>query len=351
MLNLFYFRLRTLFSFMGFELEFVHFVYSSIKMPKRNIFHYFKKDDDDGSSGKPNAPHDSPTSNPRSPPKNKRAKPENEFSFESNCSCYERDPGKRIPIWQYPANKQDEVRRAYVDMGPYQPIYDYPFVSFGTKKRRFQSSWFTKFSWLEFSIENGSAFCFPCYLFDSNTSKSEAFTVKGFQNWKKVNCDSKCPLKTHEGGCNSSHSIAVQKLKDLKNPSQHMHSSKENMLTTGVILKQVKIFSNSDFVEYSKLTHDSNPLHFNLERAKNAGFADLPVPGMLVASLFPRIIASHIPGAVYVNQTLEFKSPVYSGEEITGEVQALNIIRQMEEKYMLGEIHYKMLQSWRNYCD
>ncbi|CAA2953641.1 Hypothetical predicted protein [Olea europaea subsp. europaea] len=112
-------------------------------------------------------------------------------------------------------------------------------------------------------------------------------------------------------------------------------SSVQNVLETGHILKQARIFSNFDIIQYSKLTNDSNPLHFDLERAKNAGFADLPVPGMLVASLFPRIIASHFPGAVYVNQTLEFKSPVYSGEEITGEVQALNIIRQMEEKYMV----------------
>ncbi|XP_022875346.1 uncharacterized protein LOC111393847 [Olea europaea var. sylvestris] len=110
-------------------------------------------------------------------------------------------------------------------------------------------------------------------------------------------------------------------------------SSVQNVLETGHILKQARIFSNFDIIQYSKLTNDSNPLHFDLERAKNAGFADLPVPGMLVASLFPRIIASHFPGAVYVKQTLEFRSPVYCGEEINGEVQASNI-RQMKEKYM-----------------
>lgn len=70
-------------------------------------------------------------------------------------------------------------------------------------------------------------------------------------------------------------------------------SSVQNVLETGHILKQARIFSNFDIIQYSKLTNDSNPLHFDLERAKNAGFADLPVPGMLVASLFPRIIASH----------------------------------------------------------
>ncbi|CAA2968638.1 uncharacterized protein LOC111375220 [Olea europaea var. sylvestris] len=110
-------------------------------------------------------------------------------------------------------------------------------------------------------------------------------------------------------------------------------SSSQNVLKTGHVLKQARIFSNSDIIEYSKLTNDSNPLHFDLERPKNVGFADLPVPGMLIASLFPWIIASDFPGAVYVKQTLEFRSPVYCGEEITGEVHASNI-RQMKEKYM-----------------
>jgi len=32
----------------------------------------------------------------------------------------ERDLGKRIPIWEYPVNQRDEVRRAYLNCGPYQ---------------------------------------------------------------------------------------------------------------------------------------------------------------------------------------------------------------------------------------
>ena len=32
----------------------------------------------------------------------------------------ERDPGLRPQMWTYPADKKDEVRRAYLTMGPYQ---------------------------------------------------------------------------------------------------------------------------------------------------------------------------------------------------------------------------------------
>ncbi|XP_011089935.1 uncharacterized protein LOC105170735 [Sesamum indicum] len=107
-----------------------------------------------------------------------------------------------------------------------------------------------------------------------------------------------------------------------------------NVLKTGDVLKQARVFSTSDIAGYSKLTHDSNPLHFDSECARNAGFEDIPVPGMLVASLFPRIIASYFPGAIYVKQTLDFRSPVFVGDNITSQVQASSV-RQMKQKYMV----------------
>jgi hypothetical protein len=34
----------------------------------------------------------------------------------------ERDPGLCPPMWDYPINQHDEIRRAYLKHGPYQPI-------------------------------------------------------------------------------------------------------------------------------------------------------------------------------------------------------------------------------------
>ncbi|XP_071914685.1 3-hydroxyacyl-[acyl-carrier-protein] dehydratase FERN, mitochondrial-like [Coffea arabica] len=128
------------------------------------------------------------------------------------------------------------------------------------------------------------------------------------------------------------------KIKHLASSSGHfsafLHSSSApNVLKTGQVLKLARTFSDSDVVDYSKLSLDGNPLHFEPECARIAGFADRLVPGMLVASLFPRIIAFHFPGAVYVSQTLQFKLPVYIGEEITGEVEATSI-RKLKNKYV-----------------
>ncbi|KAL5843993.1 hypothetical protein ACOSQ4_009951 [Xanthoceras sorbifolium] len=153
------------------------------------------------------------TTSPKSPSKTKRSKFENDYTpSHTNTPYFERDPRKH------------EVRRVYIDMGPCQPIFDYPLSESGNQNRRFQRSWFTKFSWLEYSIENDRAYCFPCYLFYRSTSQYRTFTIEGFNNWKRVNCGDNCPLKKHEGGDDhrSLHNTAIQQWANLKDPSLHI---------------------------------------------------------------------------------------------------------------------------------
>ncbi|CAM8916426.1 unnamed protein product [Rhodiola kirilowii] len=110
-------------------------------------------------------------------------------------------------------------------------------------------------------------------------------------------------------------------------------SAEPSLLKVGDVLKLKRVFSYQDVLDYARVTHDSNPLHFNAELAREAGFEDALVHGMLVASLFPRIISSNFPGAVYASQSLNFKLPIYVGEEVTGEVQAISI-KQMKQKHI-----------------
>ncbi|KAL5581191.1 hypothetical protein UlMin_013633 [Ulmus minor] len=105
------------------------------------------------------------------------------------------------------------------------------------------------------------------------------------------------------------------------------------LLKVGDTLRKTRTFTNEDVIEYSKVTYDTNPLHFDSESARIAGFEDRLVHGMLVAALFPRIISSHFPGAIYVSQSLHFKLPVYIGEEIFGEVEATHV-RESKNRYI-----------------
>lgn len=80
----------------------------------------------------------------------------------TKSSTVEREPGLRKQIWEYPPGKQNEIRRAYILEGPYQPVFSpKKYKKSGTEAhcRRFQASWYDKFqSWLEYSPEKG------CYI-------------------------------------------------------------------------------------------------------------------------------------------------------------------------------------------
>ncbi|CAL9019916.1 unnamed protein product [Prunus brigantina] len=152
---------------------------------------------------------------------------------EVDNSSLERDPGLRPQIWNYPVNQRDEIRRAYINAGPYQPILSkYPKSGSVTHQRSFQSSWFKLFpSWLEYSPVKDAAFCLPCYLFNkpSGHSGKNAFTLEGFQSWKKVRDGKNCSFLNHEGkDPNSPHKIAEISCLDLMNQSQHLQKVVEN---------------------------------------------------------------------------------------------------------------------------
>jgi hypothetical protein len=84
-------------------------------------------------------------------------------------STIQHDPGLRPQILEYPINQQDEIRHAYLKDSPYRFIpsnsFEHPFSGIGKNRRRFQSSWYKMFNWLEYSPTKDAAYCLPCYLF------------------------------------------------------------------------------------------------------------------------------------------------------------------------------------------
>ncbi|KAJ6835357.1 zinc finger MYM-type protein 1-like [Iris pallida] len=64
-------------------------------------------------------------------------------SNEIDISSLERDPGLRKQICDYHVNERDQIRRAYIRFGPYQPIQNsYPKSGPEHHRRSFQSTWF-----------------------------------------------------------------------------------------------------------------------------------------------------------------------------------------------------------------
>ena len=64
-------------------------------------------------------------------------------------------------------------------------LKSYPQDSFGTQKRAFHHSWFEEHNWLEYSVNQNTAFCFQCRVFGKNI-KHDSFVSSGCKNWKKA---------------------------------------------------------------------------------------------------------------------------------------------------------------------
>lgn len=72
--------------------------------------------------------------------------------------------------------------------GPVQPcLKTFPRTQHGTRKRAFNSSWYKDNSWLEYSVNQDSTYCFACRHFSLPNTPESAFTSQsGFCNWKKA---------------------------------------------------------------------------------------------------------------------------------------------------------------------
>jgi 3-hydroxybutyryl-CoA dehydratase len=92
-------------------------------------------------------------------------------------------------------------------------------------------------------------------------------------------------------------------------------------LSTGATYTLTKVFTQQDASEFAALTGDSNPIHTDKAAANVAGHAAPILPGMLMASMFPAIIGSNFPGALYLKQQLKFRKPALVGSSITAEVR------------------------------
>jgi hypothetical protein len=83
-----------------------------------------------------------------------------------------------------------------LDDGPKQPrLVTYPKTKFGKRMRHFSSKWFDIYNWLEYSVIDNSAFCFPCRFFSKNKDKPIFISV-GFKNWKNA-LDHNSGLRKH----------------------------------------------------------------------------------------------------------------------------------------------------------
>lgn len=76
------------------------------------------------------------------------------------------------------------MQPTFIGQKPCQPLVDYPKAR-NKNYRRFNSEWYKKYDWIEYSISTNLVYCFSCRHFVSNPNKKSkyepAYTTQGIQ--------------------------------------------------------------------------------------------------------------------------------------------------------------------------
>lgn len=102
---------------------------------------------------------------------------------------------------------------------------------------------------------------------------------------------------------------------------------KINDLSVGMSYELRKTFSEQDLFAFAELSLDSNPVHLDASYAAQSIFKKQIVHGFLTGSLISAIIGTKMPGpgSIYLHQDIDFRKPVYLGEEVRAVVTVTNI--------------------------
>jgi 3-hydroxybutyryl-CoA dehydratase len=113
--------------------------------------------------------------------------------------------------------------------------------------------------------------------------------------------------------------------------TQQQHRA-AHTLARGTVFAVDRKFSAADVHAFTALTGDANPIHqssasdssmSSATSSSSNGVREPIVPGLLLAALFPGIIGSNFPGALYATQSLAFRSPCAVGEAVCAEVTVM----------------------------
>ena len=96
-----------------------------------------------------------------------------------------------------------------------------------------------------------------------------------------------------------------------------------------------KVFSSDDVKAFAELSLDRNPIHLDEAYAEQSLFGKRIVHGFFVGSLISAIFGTVLPGegAIYLHQEMNFRKPVYHGEEIKATVTVTNIKKEKSILY------------------
>jgi acyl dehydratase len=101
----------------------------------------------------------------------------------------------------------------------------------------------------------------------------------------------------------------------------------EAMPPVGSIARRSRTVSRRDIELFTDMTGDRNPLHYDEELARSTRFGGLIVQGGVTSGLLNAVVAEDLPGpgSVFLRIGWNFLAPVRPGDEITAEVEVLEV--------------------------
>lgn len=100
--------------------------------------------------------------------------------------------------------------------------------------------------------------------------------------------------------------------------------------TIGQSASLKKVFESDEVMAFAELSMDKNPIHLDEAYAEHSRFGRRIVHGFLVGSLISAVFGTQLPGegAIYLHQEMNFKRPVFHGDEITATVTVTEIRKE-----------------------
>lgn len=82
-----------------------------------------------------------------------------------------------------------------------------------------------------------------------------------------------------------------------------------------------------DIRRFTEISGDENPLHYDPDYARRTRFGEIVVQGGITSAILNAVVAEDLPGpgTVFLHVDWSFKAPVRPGDEITGEVEVLEV--------------------------
>lgn len=91
----------------------------------------------------------------------------------------------------------------------------------------------------------------------------------------------------------------------------------------GMSAHTVRFITDDDMRAFAAVSGDYNPVHLDEEFATSSRYGRRIAHGLMCASSFSALFGTELPGTgcVYLSQSLNFKRPVYIGDEVIATVR------------------------------